>query len=86
MRTGNTLQFKMADLSPGIADDTTDQLADAFATSNSTSTIRFGGHGLGLVIARHLCEMLGGTLKGERQVGHSPVYTITLPDKAPAKK
>lgn len=85
-RTGNTLQFKMADLSPGIADDTTDQLADAFATSNSTSTIRFGGHGLGLVIARHLCEMLGGTLKGERQVGHSPVYTITLPDKAPAKK
>jgi len=85
-RTGSTLQFKMADLSPGIADDTTDQLADAFATSNSTSTIRFGGHGLGLVIARHLCEMLGGTLKGERQVGHSPVYTITLPDKAPTKK
>ena len=85
-RTGNTLQFKMLDLSAGIADETTNQLADAFATSNSTSTIRFGGHGLGLVIARHLCEMLGGTLTGERQVGHSPAYTISLPDKVPAKK
>lgn len=85
-RSGSTVQFKMIDTSPGIAGDATDQLADAFASSNSSSTIRFGGHGLGLVIARHLCEMLGGSLTGERQVGHSPVYTIQLPDKASTKK
>jgi signal transduction histidine kinase len=84
-RKGSTIQFRMADLSPGLADDATNQLADAFTSANASSTIRFGGHGLGLVIAKHLCEMLGGTLKGDRQTGHSPVYTIELPDKAPSK-
>jgi len=80
-RVGAKIRFRMSDLSPGIAEEADDKLAEAFASANPNSTLRFGGHGLGLVIARHLCEMMGGDLVGERKVGHSPSYTITLPDK-----
>jgi PAS domain S-box-containing protein len=80
-RIGANIQFRMLDLSPSVAVEATDQLVDALAAGGPKSTPRFGGHGLGLVIARHFCKMMSGELVGERKVGHSPTYTITLPDK-----
>ncbi len=80
-RKGSNVYFKMSDLSPGIAEEASDKLAEAFASASRTSTLRFGGHGLGLEIARQLCEMMGGSLTGDREVGHSPTFTICLPDK-----
>jgi signal transduction histidine kinase len=84
-RAGNNLRFRMSDLSAGIAEEATDQLADVFGSGNPNSSLRFGGHGLGLVIGRHLCVMMGGDLTGTRQVGHSPTYTIMLPADAKPK-
>jgi len=80
-RAGNWLKFRMSDLSPGITDDASDKLAETFASATPNSSLRFGGHGLGLVIAKHLCESMGGELIGTREVGHSPTYCIRLPDK-----
>jgi signal transduction histidine kinase len=49
------------------------------ASGDATRTYRFGGHGLGIVIARQLTEMMGGEMEVTRVVGHSPTFFVHVP-------
>jgi signal transduction histidine kinase/CheY-like chemotaxis protein/HPt (histidine-containing phosphotransfer) domain-containing protein len=60
--TGLTLQVYIRDSGIGIAPEIQDALFQKFTQADQSTTRRFGGTGLGLVISKSLVEMMGGRI------------------------
>lgn len=60
--TLSTVRFEVADTGVGIAADKQDKIFDSFTQADASTTRKFGGSGLGLTIAKHMVEEMGGTL------------------------
>ena len=54
------LRFRVRDTGIGIAPDELGRLFEAFSQGDTSTTRRFGGTGLGLVITQRLAAMMGG--------------------------
>ena len=54
--------FEVIDTGIGIPVEKQEHIFEAFAQADSSTTRRYGGTGLGLTIARHFCEMMGGLM------------------------
>jgi signal transduction histidine kinase/CheY-like chemotaxis protein len=54
------LQFQVSDTGVGIPEDRKAKLFKAFSQADNSTTRRFGGTGLGLVISKKLAQLLGG--------------------------
>ena len=64
----------------GIAPSSVPRLFERFWQSDTSSTRRHGGLGLGLAVVRHLVELHGGTVVAESEgEGRGAVFTVTLP-------
>lgn len=59
----NCLEFAVSDSGIGLSEEQKGRLFQAFGQADSSTTRRFGGSGLGLVLAKRLCEALGGSLR-----------------------
>ncbi len=80
-----SLLFSIHDTGIGIAADKIDMLFNAFTQVDASSTRKFGGTGLGLVISKKLTEMMGGTISVESNEGKGSVFSFNvLLDKQPA--
>ena len=57
-----------------------------FSQADSSTTRKYGGTGLGLVISHRLCELMGGRFRVESEPGRGSVFTFTVPARpvAPA--
>jgi two-component system, sensor histidine kinase len=55
-----SLEFRIRDTGIGIKPEQTKKLFQSFSQADSSMTRRFGGTGLGLVLARKLAKLLGG--------------------------
>ena len=76
-----SLQFSLSDNGIGIAQENQARIFADFNQAESTTTRRFGGSGLGLVISRCFVELMGGRLEVDSTVGVGSrfFFTISLP-------
>jgi signal transduction histidine kinase len=73
------LVFKVSDTGIGMTLDQVDKLFHAFTQADPSTTRRFGGTGLGLVITKHFCRMMGGDITVESEFGVGSTFTMRLP-------
>ncbi|WP_271409005.1 ATP-binding protein [Pseudomonas sp. Q1-7] len=72
------LQLDVEDSGIGIAEEDLRQLFQPFAQASNIDRNVIRGAGLGLVISRTLCEMMGGTLDLHSRLGEGSRVTLNL--------
>lgn len=85
------LYIGVTDTGIGIAEAVAHQLFQPFAQADASSTRRFGGAGLGLVIAKRIVGQMGGRIGVESAPGSGSKFWFVLnltrvPDPAPSAK
>ena len=72
------LEFEVRDTGIGIPPEAMDRLFQSFSQVDASTSRRFGGTGLGLVISKRLAEMMGGRMWVESMVGYGSTFHFTI--------
>ena len=73
------IEFTIQDNGIGMDVATQNRLFKAFTQADSSTSKRYGGTGLGLVISHRLIEMMGGEIRLSSVVNEGSIFTVTLP-------
>lgn len=71
--------MEVSDSGPGIPPEARQYIFEPFQQLDSSMTREHRGTGLGLSIAKHLAELMGGSIALDSEVGRGSVFTVRLP-------
>ncbi len=80
------ITIAVADSGIGMTPEQMGKLFQEFSQASSTTASKYGGTGLGLVISRRFCQMMGGDITVESEPGRGSTFTIRLPRIVEASK
>jgi PAS domain S-box-containing protein len=73
------LRFSVRDTGIGLDEAGISRLFKSFSQVDASTTRKFGGTGLGLVVSKRLAEMMGGTMWVESKgLGHGSTFFFTI--------
>jgi signal transduction histidine kinase len=80
------LCIEVRDTGIGIAAEMLELIFEPFAQGDTSLSRRFDGTGLGLTVARQICERMGGQLTVKSTPGEGSSFTIQLPRDGDAER
>ncbi len=81
--TGERIRMSVADTGIGMTPEQLGRLFLAFSQADASTTRKYGGTGLGLVISRKFCQMMSGDITVASTPGAGSTFTIDLPADVP---
>jgi two-component system sensor histidine kinase/response regulator len=76
--TTATVRFEVRDTGIGIAEDRIPAIFESFQQSDTTTTRKYGGTGLGLTICKKLVSLMGGQIGVRTSLGKGSAFWFTL--------
>jgi GAF domain-containing protein len=73
------ITISVTDTGIGMTPEQMGKLFQEFSQATSTTASKYGGTGLGLVISKRFCQMMGGDITVESEPGRGSTFTIRLP-------
>ena len=73
------VEFRVQDSGIGMTPEQLKRVFQAFTQADPSTTRKYGGTGLGLTITRSFCQMMGGDIGVESELGKGTTFTAILP-------
>jgi signal transduction histidine kinase/DNA-binding response OmpR family regulator len=73
------IRFGVSDTGIGMSPEQMKKLFQAFSQADASISKKYGGTGLGLLLSRRFCQMMGGDITVESVPGQGSTFTIRLP-------
>jgi len=73
------ITIAVADTGIGMTPEQMGKLFQEFSQASSSTASKYGGTGLGLVISKRFCQMMGGDITVESEPGRGSTFTIRVP-------
>jgi signal transduction histidine kinase/DNA-binding response OmpR family regulator len=78
------IEFAVEDSGIGLTLEQQRRLFQSFSQADPSTSRRYGGTGLGLVISRRFAQMMDGDIRLKSELGQGSVFTVQLPRVAGA--
>lgn len=73
------LYFSVTDTGVGIVKEKLNYIFEQFTQIDGSQTRRFEGTGLGMAITQNFCQLMGGTITVESELGKGSIFTVKQP-------
>jgi signal transduction histidine kinase/CheY-like chemotaxis protein len=80
--TGEWIEFAVEDTGIGLTLEQQRRLFQSFSQADPSTSRKYGGTGLGLVISRRFAQMMGGDIRLKSELGKGSTFTVQLPRAA----